>query len=467
MTSGAALLLPVPFSLAAGDGAVLAFVLPSMVFFLLGGLLARAGREHPERVLVREGAYFLVGAWLVLTAAAMLPYMLSGILPFLDALSEGVSGITTTRLTLLPADAPRSLVFWRSLTQWLGGLYIIFLLVTVMPQTSAWFGMALVMPRGISTGRLLPSMRRLAWRVGRVYIWATAVFAAVFAGLGLSTFDALNLSMVTLATGGCYDAAPLGGTRGVLLSFALMAAMLFASGNFFFYAETIRRRSFSESDGANEMKAVLRLVAVAGLIVSMHLWKNGVYGFWESLRQGFFATAAFLSTTGTSPEMFAWWPDFDRFLLLLLAFIGGSIASSAGGLKILRVMVLAKAARQELVRTLHPRMVFRVEVLNRVVPNAMVGYLLAFFALYVGSFFGGAILFSAMGIELLSAMGLSVACLTSAGPVALLVGDAGLYTAIGESGRMVCAALMLLGRLEIFSFLFVLQTFLGRWKGRW
>ncbi|MBR5163176.1 MAG: TrkH family potassium uptake protein, partial [Schwartzia sp.] len=326
---------------------------------------------------------------------------------------------------------------------------------------------SLVMPRGISTGRLLPSMRRLAWRVGRVYAWATALFAAGFAGLGLSVFDAVNLSMVTLATGGCYDAAPLGGTRGVLLSFALMAAMLFASGNFFFYAETLRRRSFFESSGANEMKAVLRLVAAAGLIVSLHLWQNGVYGFWESLRQGFFAVTAFLSTTGTSPEMFSGWPDFDRFLLLLLAFVGGSIASSSGGLKILRVMVLLKAAREELVRTLHPRMVLRVEVLQRVVPIPMVGYLLAFFALYIGSFFVGALLLSAMGIELLSSMGLSMACLTSAGPVALLVGDAGLYTAIGESGRLVCSALMLLGRLEIFSFLFVLQTFWGRWKGRW
>ena len=112
-------------------------------------------------------------------------------------------------------------------------------------------------------------------------------------------------------------------------------------------------------------------------------------------------------------------------------------------------------------------MVLRVEVLQRVVPIPMVGYLLAFFALYIGSFFSGALLLSAMGIELLSSMGLSMACLTSAGPVALLVGDAGLYTAIGESGRLVCSALMLLGRLEIFSFLFVLQTFWGRWKGRW
>ena len=466
MTSGAALVLPVPVSLADGDGLWRAFAIPAAFFFLLGGAMARAGKVHPERVLVREGACVLVGAWCLLTVTAMLPYLFTGTLSVADALSEGVSGVTTTGLTMLPAQVPRSLVFWRSLTQWMGGVYIVLLLVTIVPQVAEWFGMSLVMMRGQMVGQLLPSMRRVADRVAGVYMGATAVFAAIFAGLGLSAFDAVNLAMVTLATGGCYTPEPLAGVRAAALSFAMMAAMLFSSGNFFFYAELVRRRALA-GGGAGEMRAMLSLAAGAGLLVSLHLWHVGVYDLPESLRHGFYSAAAFLSTTGTDPAGLAGWPDFDRFVLILLVFIGGCIVSSSGGLKIVRLAVLVNASLAELRRTLHPRMMLRISALGRVVPLSLVGQLLSFFALYTAVFFGAAMALSLTGLAPLSALGLSAACLTSAGPAALLAGDPASYAALGSGGRLFCCALMLLGRLEIFSFLLVLQTMFGRSKGRW
>ena len=465
MATGASLLLPVPVSVADGDGLSWAFVLSFAVLFSLGACAARAGLEHPERVLVREGACFLVGTWILLTAAAMLPYFLTGTLSLADAWAEGVSGVTTTGLTLLPPNAPRSIVFWRSLTQWLGGACIILLLLTVVPQVSEWFGMSLVMPRGQRASQLLSSMRRLVRRVMGVYMGATAVAMAAFAALGLSFFDALNLSMVTLATGGCY--VPGTGTGSPFFTIVMMAVMLFSAGNFFFYAEVTRRGLTAEDPGAGEMRAMLRLVAAAGLLVSLHLWISGTYGISESLRKGFFAAAAFLSTTGMDPVQLAGWPDFDRFVLILLIFIGGCIASSAGGLKILRLSVLANASIEELRRTLHSRMVLRVSALGRVVPLSMVGQLLSFFALYTAVFFGAAMALSLGGIAPLSAMGLSAACLTSAGPAALLAGDVSVYVTMGEGWRLFCCALMLLGRLEVFSFLFVIQTMVSRWEGRW
>ena len=467
MTSGVALLLPVPFSLVEGDGLLWAFVLPAVVFLLIGGAMARAGREHPERILVREGACVLVGAWCLLTVTAMLPYLFSGVLPLADALTEGVSGATTTGLTMLSENAPRSLVFWRSLTQWMGGVHIILLLVTIVPQVAEWSGMSLVMTRGQAVGQLLASMRRISNRVVGVYAGATAIFAAIFAGVGLSAFDAVNLSMVTLATGGCYTPGTLGGVRGELLSFALMAAMLFSAGNFFFYAETVRRRTASGSGGAKEMRAMLALVAVAGFLISLHLWRVGTYDLEESLRQGFFAAAAFVSTTGTDPAGLSGWPDFDRFVLMLLVFTGGCIASSAGGLKVVRLVVLVNASLAELRRTLHPRMMLRISALGRVVPLSMVGQILSFFALYTAVLFGAAMVLSLTGIAPLSALGLSAACLTSAGPAALLSGDVSVYTTLGTGGRLLCCGLMLLGRLEIFSFLFAIQTMAGRWTRRW
>ncbi len=465
MVAGTALLLPVPVSALDGDGLSWAFVVSSAIMLSMGGFAVRSGREHPERLLVREGAWFLVGTWVLLTVTAALPYVFTGTLSLADAWAEGVSGITTTGLTLLGKDAPRSLVFWRSLTQWLGGACIILLLLTVVPQVSEWFGMSLVMPRGQRAGQLLSSMRRTSRRVMGVYVGATAAAAAVFSVLGLSAFDAVNLSMVTLATGGCYT--PASGDDGIFFSFALMAVMLFSAGNFFFYAEVARRGLVSDDAGAEEMRGMLRIVAVAGFIVSLHLWLSGTYGGFESLRKGFFAVTAFLSTTGMNPLQVVHWPDFDRFVLLLLIFTGGCIASSAGGLKILRLSVLANASIEELRRTLHSRMVLRVSALGRVVPLAMVGQLLSFFALYIAVFFAASMALSLGGLAPLSAMGLSAACLTSAGPAALLAGDVGVYAAMGEGWRLFCCGLMLLGRLEVFSFLFVIQTLVSRWEGRW
>lgn len=465
MVAGTALLLPVPVSALDGDGLSWAFVVSAAIMLSMGGFAVRSGREHPERLLVREGACFLVGTWILLTVTAALPYVFTGTLSLADAWAEGVSGITTTGLTLLGKDAPRSLVFWRSLTQWLGGACIILLLLTVVPQVSEWFGMSLVMPRGQRAGQLLSSMRRTSRRVMSVYVGATAAAAAVFAALGLSAFDAVNLSMVTLATGGCYT--PASGDDGIFFSFALMAVMLFSAGNFFFYAEVARRGLVSDDAGAEEMRGMLRIVAVAGFIVSLHLWLSGTYGGFESLRKGFFAVTAFLSTTGMNPLQVVHWPDFDRFVLLLLIFTGGCIASSAGGLKILRLSVLANASIEELRRTLHSRMVLRVSALGRVVPLAMVGQLLSFFALYIAVFFAASMALSLGGLAPLSAMGLSAACLTSAGPAALLAGDVGVYAAMGEGWRLFCCGLMLLGRLEVFSFLFVIQTLVSRWEGRW
>lgn len=465
--AGAALVLPGLLSLWDGDGYAAAFFGPACGALALGWAARRAGRRHPESVLTREGACFLVGVWPTLGLAAMLPYAVSGALSLPDAFSEGISGITTTGLTLLSPDAPRSLVFWRSLTQWLGGAHVILLLVTVVPQVSAWFGMSLVMPRGLSPGQRLASIGRVGRGVGRVYAAATAVAAAAFTACGLGAFDALNLALVTLATGGCYDAPALPGAQGDALGLATAAAMLFASGNFFFYAEAARRRTVSGLSDAGEMRAFLRFTALAGAAVSLHLWASGVYGFDESLRRGFFAVAGFISTTGADSAATAAWPDFDRAALFLLVFVGGCIASSSGGFKVLRLLVLLKAARAELTRTLHPRMVLRVAVGGRVVPLKMVGQLLSFFALFVAVLFGAGLALALAGLEPVTAVGLAAACLSSAGPAALLSGDAGVYAALGQGWRLFCCGLMVLGRLEIFSLLFVAQLLAQRWRDRW
>lgn len=463
--SGILLLLPLPISFFCGSPS--AFLMPAIFSLALGLTLTRAGRAHRERILVREGACFLVGVWVYLPLISMMPYVLADAMPPLSALSESVSSLTTTGLTLLPDGAAPDLVFWRSLTQWMGGLNIILLLVTVVPQVSGWFGTSLAMPVNMSPGQLISSMRRISFGVFRVYAAATAVFTLIFFACGLTFFDALNLSLTSIATGGCYDAPALSGSRGVLVGLFKIFSMLFASGNFFIYWAASRRRRMSEIFSDTEMRSLLGMTAFFTLIVSVHLWQTGTYGFAESLGRGFFGVASFISTTGAEPALFAGWPDFDRFLLFLMVFSGGCIASSTGGFKVMRFLVLMRSTASELTRTLHPRLVARVAVGRRVVPIRMVWHLLCFFFIFMGIFFMAVLLLSLTGLTPLAAIGLAAASLTSAGPAALLAGDVGEYASLTDGVRMICCALMILGRLEIFSFLLVIQTAAHQWSNRW
>ena len=468
LLTGSALLLPLIMAFREATHQVLAFLIPAVLALVLGGWLIHRGRNYRERLLIREGALLMLIIWALFIFFGMLPYIFAGRLGVLDAFCESVSGFTTTGITLLSPFETRPVVFWRSLTQWVGGLNIIMLLVTIMPQINSGISMKLVLPPNMTFGHLLRSMRRMANGVGIMYISFTALaFGAYYVIVGLNWFDSANMAMVTMATGGCYFSPAVSGFTKPLLEVVAMVFMLVSSGNFLLYWQAARRREPKDILDSYEMRCFLRVFLFFGAIVSLHLWHSGIYDFFSSLRYGFFETASFISTTGFFTARFPFWPDLDRHLLFLLIFVGGCIGSSAGGFKVLRFMILLKAAGKELKRILHPHMVVTVFFGNHAVPGNVVGWVLTFFFLYIAVFFGFSLLISLEGIGDLQSMGVVAACLGNVGAAALWAENVGSFAVLSAFSKLLCCILMLLGRIEIFSVLVVLELVFGRRRSQW
>ena len=468
LLAGAALLLPLVFSLLWQEPGTLAFGLPALFVMAVGILLSAAGRQHKKQLTAKEGAFFMALVWLVLSLIGMLPYVVSGSLGWVDAFFESVSAFTTTGASCLPGEegGMRTLIFWHSIMEWLGGLNFIVLLVTVLPQVSGCFGMTLSVRQTLSFSPVLNRMEGAALQAAKVYLCLTLLSGCLYWLAGLDKFDSFTRALTTLSTSGGGSALDFMQYNSPALELAGMLSMLLASGNFLLYWKGAKRRDLRFLLRDTEMRAFGGLFLAVGLIVSLHLWHMKVYGLADSLRFGFFQAASFMSTSGFASAPYGLWPDFDRYVLLILVFVGGCIGSTTGGLKTMRFFVLFKMAAAEMRRTLHPHMVIQVKVAGESVSMKIVGRILSFFFLYMAVFFLFVMLFSLADISVMQAMGLAAGCLSSIGSAAGLYGLTD-FSTLPSWTKLSGCLLMFLGRLEIFSFLILLHTGAQRLQHRW
>ena len=467
LIDGGGLLLPLGLAVFEAEHQIIAFLIPAALAFLVGAGLIHYGKDYKERLLVREGVLLMPLIWCSLIIFGLLPYVIAGRLGWIDALCESVSGFTTTGLTLLGNDETRPVIFWRSLTQWIGGLNIIMLLVTLMPQMNSGISLKIVLPPNMSFARIVHSMQRMANGVAAVYFSLTAIACCAFLFSGLNFFDSLNMAMVTLATGGCYwSEAVVEGTNSAA-EIITMIFMMLSGGNFLLYWQAARRRQLDDILQNRELRTYFTICFAVGIFVSVHIWSQGVYDFVSSLRYGFFETASFLSTTGFYTSRFPFWPELDQHLLFLLVFIGGCVGSSAGGFKVLRFMILGKSALKELKRMLHPHMIINISIGKYPVPQEVVGWVFTFFFLYMIVFFGFSALVSLEGVDEFQSMGIVAACFSNVGTASLWAESVGSFGVLSVGTRLLCCILMILGRIEIFSVLVVVEFLLSRNNNRW
>ena len=458
-------LLPLLAALWGADAGAEAFGFSAGIILVLGGLFSFLGREHLWYMNVREGAAFMLLVWLSLALGGMLPYLFMDEVPLADAIFESVSGLTTTGATCITASLPPSVHLWHAMMQWMGGLNVLILLATVLPQVSGCFGISLILRQGSSSSRRLHWIGHDALQVARVYLLFTLAVLALYFVCGLDGFGSLNLALVTMSTGGGYDMAAL--QHNGALQIVTILCILFVSGNFLLYCclgHTGRLRKLRDE---HEFKVYLGMIFFFGCLVAWHLWRLDVYDLGESLRMGFFHVLSFSSTTGLVAADIAAWPDFDRYVLFALVFVGGCIGSPTGGIRVLRLMILFKSAFVGMRRTLHPHMVASIQINGLPVPVKILGRILNFFFLYMGVFFLFSMLISLSGITALEAMGVSAACLSSVGSTSMLGGNMNVFVSLPDWAKLACSFLMILGRLEIFSFLIVLQSGIHDLQRKW
>lgn len=467
---GGALLIPVADGLFWHETDIWVFLVPSVLAFSLGGAFCYLGRHHMRQLNVWEGALFMVLVWPMISVFGMMPYVLADVIRDpLTALFESVAAVTTTGLscyTYTDFVMPHSLVLWHSLLNWLGGLNFILILTTVLPQVSGCFGLTLTARQSIFFSPLWNKMASSAWQGFRIYAGLTILSFVLFLLAGLMPFDAVTGALVTLSSSGTadpslfmpYDLWPLELAAGI--------SMVLAALNPLLCWKSWQRRSIRLFLRDTEWQVYLMILVAGGVLIALNLSRNGLYDGVTSLRHGFFQAASFLSTCGFVSAPCWDWPPFSRLLLFAFVFIGGCIGSAGGGIKVIRFLVLLRMALAEVRHTLHPHMVVSIKVDGLAVPAKVVGRILSFFFLFIAIFALSALVISLSGVSMMQAMGVAAGCLTSAGSTAALFGS-GDFSWTPYWLKMFCAFLMVLGRIEIFSFFVLIDRGVRSFGKNW
>jgi len=467
---GLALLVPLALSLLYRDGSWASFLLPAALMVPLGAAGLRASRLREGGLVLERDVYFAVTlAWALAALLGGVPYLLDGtFVSPLDSTFEGMSGFTTTGATLLAdieAETP-SILFWRSMTQWLGGIGIVVLFVAVAPAIGAGAARLLgAEVSGLTHARLTERIGDTAKVLLVVYLSISAAEVLALLAVGMPPYDAVVHTFTTVATGGFspktasiafYDSFAV---EAVIVVFMTLSAVSFS----LYYLLYTRRRLDVVLD--REVLTYLSVMVGAVLFVWGVLVFEGEYGnSWGlALRDEAFTVPSIMTTTGFVTADFDEWDTAAKFALVLLMFVGGCAGSTAGGIKVIRIMVVFRTNFQEIFRMIHPKAVTPLRIGDRIVPEGVRVAVLGLFAAWIAVFAQATFLVALQeDLTLISAATAVAATLNVIGPGLGQVGASENFGAVNAFGRVVLTGCMLLGRLEIFTALVLLSP--AFWK---
>jgi trk system potassium uptake protein TrkH len=453
------MLPPVGVSLYYADGSFPAFLAAAAWLIAVGAAIWWPARRDRRDLRLRDGFVVVTLFWTVLGLAGALPLYLSPqpAIGATDAIFEAVSGLTTTGATVLTGlDAlPRSILYYRQQLQWLGGMGIVILAVALLPMLGVG-GMSLYraeMPGPVKDAKLTPRITQTARMLWVVYVTITAACAGSYWLAGMDLFDAVGHAFATVAIGGFshYDAS-IGHFGSRTIELVAVVFMLVGAMNFGLHFVAWRHGRFSVYWRDPECQAFLRLMAGLSAVTLVYLLLAGDYDDTLQLAvDGVFQAVSVATTTGFTTSHFHHWPAGLPVLLLFASFIGGCAGSTAGGLKVVRCLLLVKQGRREIVRLVHPAAEIPVQLGGRAVPLRVVDAVWGFFAVYVGVFTVLMLSLMVTGVDQVTAFSAIAATLNNLGPGLGEVAYS--YQALSGVAKWICVLAMLLGRLEIFTLL--------------
>ncbi len=451
------LLIPILFSFYFKDGAAGAFALSAIITGGTGAILLFTCKTIKDELSVREGFAVVTFTWSFFCLFGALPFVFSGAIPsLLDACFETMSGFTTTGATILDdiETIAESVLLWRSLTQWLGGMGFIVLSLAILPMLGVG-GMQLFRAEvpGPTADRLKPRIQDTAKLLWGVYVLLTFMETLLLMAGGMDFFQALNHSFTTMSSGGFSTLnASVGGFDSAFIDGVITFFMFLAGVNFAMHYQALRGRPKGYFQNEEFLFYLFLLIGAISVMTAFNY--GSVYGsFWESLRYSAFQATSILTTTGYVTADYETWSVLILYVLVFLMFVGGCAGSTAGGMKIARVLLLFKHAQVQLYRMIHPRAVRLVKLGDAPVNQEVMQSILGFFALYIGVFVIASFLMAASGMDVVSAGASVVATLGNVGPGIGSVGAVDTYSHIAPFGKGVLILCMLMGRLELFTVL--------------
>lgn len=444
-------------ALATGDGHWEDFGASLLITGALGLALWLPNRREHAELSVREGFLIVTLFWVMLGVVGGLPFMIGLHLNLTDSVFEAMSGFTTTGATVLIGldQMPMSILYHRAQIQWLGGMGIIVLAVAILPMMGVG-GMQLYRAEASSVSKqdkLTPRIAETARLLWAIYFMLTASCMLAYWAAGMTFFDAICHAFTTVATGGfsTHDAS-IAYFDSPLIEAIAIFFMLAGSINFAVHFYAWRNLSLHPFIGDAEARAFISIFAAATLLVALFLNGNDTFaGLWESVRHAAFQVASIGTSTGYTTDNFSLWPLHLPFLLVLLSFTGGCAGSTAGGIKVLRVLILAKLGVRQMIKLVHPRAVVLVKIDDTVVSNEVINSVLGFWVLYVVTALLLILGHLAAGLDLESALGAATATVNLLGPgLGAVATD---FAATNDAVKWLGIFGMLAGRLEIFTLL--------------
>ena len=479
--NGGAMLISSLVSLIVDDGAVREITLSATIVIISGLFLMSFFKNNSRKINKRDGYLIVTIGWLTMVFSGMVPYYLTdSITYFPNLLFETMSGYTTTGSTILnDVEAlPKSIIFWRSMTHWLGGMGIIVLAIAILPLLGIG-GMQLFSAEapgtGISSDKIHPRISDTAKRLWMIYVGLTIAETVLLNFAGMSFFDAINNSMSNIASGGFSSKNESIGywNNMPFVQYIIIIFMFLAGTNFIliYFGLTGKIKKIIQN---TEFKWYVSFISVFTIIVTTVLFISvdlnetdifhpQVYGKFESsFRHALFQVVAITTTTGFVTGDFISWTPFITMFFFGIMFLGGSSGSTSGGVKILRHLILIKNGILEFKRSLHPNAIIPLRHNNSVVEKPIVIHVLAFFILYLILFIIGAGVLSLLGLDFISAIGGAASSIGNVGPALGTLGPLNNFDSLPVLAKYWCSFLMLVGRLELFTVLILFTPFF--WK---
>lgn len=460
------MLFPILVSLIYGEESVKALLASFLVTFFSGSLTYLLSKRYKEGDLRHREAFFAVTfSWVVATIFATFPYLISGAIDsFTDAYFEAMAGFTTTGSSVVVdiESFPRGILFWRSLTQWMGGMGIILFAIAVLPVLGAG-GMQLFKAEvpEISVDKLRPRIIDTAKALWFIYTGLTVLCSATYMAGGMSIYDAINHALTTMATGGF-------STKNASLAYYKSSIIEFSSGIFMFLAGInyslyyyAFRGNISRLWKSGEFRFYLFLTVAATFLITLNLMTSGVL-ILDSFRLAFFQVTSIMTTTGYASADFEKWPPLSLIILVTLMFAGGMIGSTGGGIKQVRILLTLKQGYREIYQLIHPRAVTTLKLDDKILSKEILGSIWGFFFLFILIWVVASMGMAATGADIITSTTTVISALCNVGPALGEAGPSENYASLHVVSKWILIFCMLTGRLELYT---VLILFIPRfWK---
>ena len=467
---GAFMLTTLGFSFYFNGTDSLAIIGAAFTAMICGGITWYVTRKSAKNIGKREGYLIVALSWVTISVFSSLPYLYSQSIPsFTDAIFESVSGLTTTGASILNdiEGVPKGILFWRSLTQWLGGMGIIVLTVAIFPMLGIG-GVELFVAEapGPTSDKIHPRIKETAKRLWMIYVGLSFLLMIILFIGGMTFFDAVNHALTTMATGGFstkntsidyYD------TPGIQYTIAFFMFLAGINYTVIYFSLTGKFKKVWRSD---EFKTYLLLLTILTVLVTGVVYQVSGESFEKSFRDSIFQIISIITTTGFVSADYTAWTPVLTLLFFLLLFVGACAGSTSGGIKIIRHLVFFKNIFLEFKRLLHPRAVIRIKVDQQLVRGRILTHILVFLLLYLAIFVISSLLmtiiFSDFEQPLITALGAVATALGNVGPAIGGLGPLNNFAEVPVVGKWFLVFLMLLGRLEIFTILILFTPYFWR-----